>query len=115
MQNDTSNRIPWRPPGYHRQEQPFVTGAFHVLFCGSSLREVSAKARSRKTRLGFPATFFGWVQGVISRGMLAKTQTCRAYGKRLTMRLKPADIRKGSGYSSCRPAAGIAQFQYGLK
>ena len=63
----------------------------------------------------FLLLFFGWVQGVISRGMLAKTQTCRAYGKRLTMRLKPADIRKGIGYSSCRPAAGIAQFRYGLK
>lgn len=110
MQNETSNRIPWLLPGYHSQEQPFVTVAFQVLFCGSFLREVPPKASLRTARRSGPATFVDWLLGAISCGMLAKKQTCRAYGKRLTMRLKPADIRKGIGYSSCRPTAGIAQF-----
>jgi hypothetical protein len=61
MQNETSNRIPWQPPGYHSQQQPFVTGMFQVPFTGSSLPKVPVNARLRATRRSVPATFVGWV------------------------------------------------------
>ena len=66
MQNETSNRIPWQPPGYHSQEQPNVTVAFQVLFCGSSLREVPVNASLRTTRRSGPATFVDWLLAQIS-------------------------------------------------
>ena len=77
MQNETSNRIPWQPPGYHSQEKPIVTVAFQVLFCGSFLCEVPVKASLRTTRRSVPATFVDWLLARIIHNPTRKREILR--------------------------------------